>query len=384
MRIVLISCIPETLSFYRGLIDTLVEQKHEVRIICSKRPALDRLEHMGCQPCPIELSRRISPLKDLIALFQIVRCLRRWRPDLVHAHTPKGGLLGMLGAWLARVPIRIYTVHGLPLETATGWKRRLLWWSERLACRLAGEVLVVSNSLRQRLVEERIMSADKPQLLGDGSACGIDADTFRPRPELIDKADRLRAQWKIARHVVVFGFVGRLVPDKGIGTLTQAFFRLYEQDPNVRLLLVGELDRSRECLKPYLLEQIRTHPAVIQTGYVEDPAPYYAAMDVLVLPSRREGLNIAILEAAAMERPAITTRATGCVDAVVEGETGLLIDVDDVDQLVAAMEELAGDSDRRDRMGQAARRRVCDRFSMERLVAEHLRLYERVLGPARR
>ncbi len=384
MRLVLIASIPRTLFFYQGLIRRLIAQGHDVRVLSSGQPELQDLQEMGCSVLAVNIPRRISPFTDLITIVRMIRDLRQRRPDIVHAHTPKAGLVGMLASFLAGVPHRIYTLHGCPLETAMGLKRWLLWLSDRLACTLATHILVVSATLRERFQAEGLCPVEKMHMLGDGTACGIDVDHFRPTPETAALAQQIRREHHIPADAVVFGYVGRLVPDKGIKPLVDGFLDLYARAKHLRLLIVGDVDTSRERLDAVTLGHVDNHPAIIHVSHVKDPVPYYAAMDIVILPSRREGFSYVLLEAAAMERPTITTRATGCLDAVVEGRTGLLVDIDNTEQLRQAMARLSKDPAHRRAMGLAGRAQVCQLFSMDRLVTEHLRLYEDLyLGKSR-
>jgi glycosyltransferase involved in cell wall biosynthesis len=357
----------------------MVREGHDVYALSSGLPKLEKVREMGCRVYPVEMTRRISLWKDIWAVVRMTRYFRRLRPQIVHAHTPKAGLVGMLASTLAGVSHRVYTVHGLLLETATGLRWRLLWLADRLACRLATHVLVVSHSVKKRLLEEKICPEEKMQILGDGTACGIDVQRFCPNEQTMEQARGLRRQWGIPDEDVVFGFVGRMVPDKGIQPLVDCFVRLHKQRPDLWLLIVGHVDTSREQLMPETLQQIRDHPAIIHVGAVEDTVSYYAAMDALVHPSRREGFSYVILEAAAMTLPVITTRAIGCVDGVVEGKTGWLVGVDQEEELYEAMRRLAAHPDRGRGNGVAGRKRVCSLFTAERLIQEHLSFYEGLL-----
>ncbi|MBN1123646.1 MAG: glycosyltransferase family 4 protein [Sedimentisphaerales bacterium] len=376
MKIAFITAVPITMFFYRDLLRHFIDKGHDVHALSSNLPELYQIQELGCKVFPVEISRKISPWTDLMAVLRLIGYFRRYKPHVVHAHTPKGGLIGMVASFLASVPHRIYTIHGCPLETAKGLKRKLLWFSDWLACRLATHVLVVSDSLRQLFLTLRVCPAEKMQILGNGTACGIDVERFCPTRQVTEQSRDFRQQWRIPADGVVFGYIGRLAPDKGIETLITSFTSLYEQQDNIRLLIVGTLDLSRERLSPTLLRQIENHPGIICTGYVTNTVPYYEAIDIVILASRREGFGLVLLEAAAMKKPSIATRVTGCIDAVVEGETGLLIDIDDTEQLLYAMKVLLEDPALRERMGIAGRKRVCELFSMKRLITEHVNFYE--------
>ena len=272
----------------------------------------------------VRLTRQITPLRDLVALVRLWRHLRQQRPQIVHAHTPKAGLLGMIAARLARVPVRVYQLHGLPLMTANGWRRQLLRWSEWVSCRLAHQVLAVSPSLRDVALDEGLCPATKIQVLRHGTANGVDArGQFDPRRH-IRRRKQLRRQLAIPPEGIVLGFVGRLVPDKGLVELEQAWSRLRESYSDLHLMVVGP-EEPENRLPPTTQRRLREDPRVHLFGFREDPAPLYAAMDVVLLPSYREGFPTVPLEAAAMGLPVVATSVPGCVDAVVDQVTGQLV-----------------------------------------------------------
>ena len=260
-KICLLSSIPVTLwSFYRGLIRQLKESDFDICLVSSDKPELYLLrDELRCKIFATEISRQISPFRDLVSIYRLWRYFRRVKPALIHAHTPKGGLIGMISSWLARIPIRIYTIHGLPLETATGAKRRLLWLSEWFACKLATALLAVSPSLRQLVLSEKLCSGGKIKVLRRGSACGIDMNKFTPDESLAVAGRQIRTSYNIPKEAVVIGFVGRVVEDKGIKTLIEAFERLQQNIPQTYLLLVGEFETVRETLDHRTLHIIRNN-----------------------------------------------------------------------------------------------------------------------------
>jgi glycosyltransferase involved in cell wall biosynthesis len=311
---------------------------------------------------PVEMARRITPLRDLVALWRMWRVLRRVRPAVVDAHTPKGGLLGMLAAALARAPVRVYHMHGLPFVTATGLRRRLLRLAERVSCRLAHRVLAVSHSIRALAIAEGFCPPGKIAVLLGGTVNGVDAaGRFEPNP-----AARLGARGErgIPADAVVVGFVGRLARDKGIVELAEAWARLRD-DGRLHLLLVGPLDAD-DALPGHVVAALRADPRVHLEGAVADPTRLFAAMDVVALPTYREGFPQVALEAAAMALPVVATAVPGCVDAVTP-ETGTLIPPRDVPALAAALRRYVADPALRERHGAAARRRVLAEFRQDAL-----------------
>jgi glycosyltransferase involved in cell wall biosynthesis len=380
-KICMVSSVPVTLwSFYRGLPERLKDDGIGLEICSSAGAELDYFQRQfGVNVHQVNIRRKITPWRDILAILKLVKIFKRNRYDLVHAHTPKAGLLGMIAARLASVRCRVYTCHGLPSETESGLKRKLLVLAERISCALANQVLVVSQSLLNVLREYKICSTAKLTILGNGSACGVDLSRFTLTPELIEKAKAIRREHSISADDTVIGFIGRLVPDKGVHILSESFARLYESNPNVRLLVIGDFEPHRGRLSDKTIEILSNHPGIIQCEFTHQIELYYAAMDILVLPTRREGFPYTILEAAAMGLPVIATKVTGCVDAVVDGQTGLLVPPEDITALTVAMQKLLASPQLRRQMGQESRKRVEEKFTSQRLLNAHVKLYRKML-----
>jgi glycosyltransferase involved in cell wall biosynthesis len=283
----------------------------------------------------------------------------------------------MVAAAALRVPVRVHTLHGLRYESATGSLRRILWTAQRASCLAATRVVCVSPSLRERAVETGLLREGEGIVIGDGSANGVDAVRFSRTVEAARAGAALREQLGIAPDVPVVGYLGRLARDKGIGDLAAAWERCAGR--GWQLLVAGEIDPTdpppREAL-----ELFDRSPDVRRLGQLTDPRGFLAAIDVLSLPTWREGFPTVALEAAAMERPVVATRATGCVDAVVDGETGTLVPVSDPVELAAALERALLDPASRSRQGAAARKRVLDHYTTERMHRLTVELYQSLLG----
>lgn len=361
------------------------ERGLEVSVISSPGELLDQFaQKEGVPAYPVLMPRRITPLQDLLAVARIRQILRRIRPHIVHAHTPKGGLLGMLAAWTCRVPVRIYHIRGLPYLTATGAKRLLLRFSERVACTLAHQVLCVSHSIRQVVVEEGMCPAGKIKVLAWGSGQGVDAEG-RFCPERFDEQikQQLRQSLHIPQEAIVLGFVGRIVRDKGIVELVDAWRRLRGDYPHLHLLLVGDYE-EQDPVPNDIYELLNSDPQAHVTGWVDDTAPYYAIMDILVLPSYREGFPNAPLEAAAMELPVVATDIPGTRDAVENGKTGTLVPPCNAEALAQAIRSYLCAPELREVHGKAGRQRVLQYFRQEFLWQALYEEYEKSLVTAKR
>jgi glycosyltransferase involved in cell wall biosynthesis len=276
--------------------------------------------------------------------------------------------------------VRVYHQHGLPLMTATGLKRRLLRWTERIACRLAHQVICISPLLREVLIGEGLCPPGRITVLEHGSIDGVEADgKFDPAGVSPEWAERVRARYQIPPRASVIGFVGRVVRDKGLIELVQAWRGLREEWPSLHLLVAGPFE-SEDPIPADVDATLRSDPRIHLAGMVHDMPSVYRTLDLLVLPSYREGFNTALLEAAAMGLPVVATRIPGCVDAVQDGETGLLVPVRDAQALRAAIATYLGDPELRRRHGASGRRRVRRDFEPGRLRDALFQEYVRLLG----
>lgn len=348
--------VPTSTSLLRGQLEWMRERGWDVHLVSSDGPELAEVRAAGVTVHVIEMEREPSPLKDLKALAQWVRLLRGLRPEVLNLGTPKASLLGGLAGWLTRVPRRVNVVWGLRFEGFQGLKRRIFWAIERLTMATATHVLPISDSMLRVLRRERLVGGRRLQpLIGSGSSNGVDAEAIAAGAD--GRRAPMRAQLGIPAEAFVVGYVGRLVHDKGIHTLIDALRSLSGRD--IFCLVLGNEEQGG------LAAQLESASNVVWAGYVDQPWGHLAAMDVLVLPTRREGFPNVVLEAASAGIPTITTRATGAVDSVIDGVTGRLIDVDDARGLASAIEELMADPQRRASMGEAARARARKEFAPE-------------------
>jgi glycosyltransferase involved in cell wall biosynthesis len=365
---------PQSCLLLSGRVRGLRQAGFRVRLVCSPGAMLNRFAaEEGIETSAIPMRRGISPLLDGIALVRLWWLLVRLRPDLTEFSTPKAGLLGNLAALLACVPVRIYLLRGLKLETSSGLRRRVLLAAERLAAWSAHHVLCNSPSLESEAVALRLAPEAKFKRIGDGSSNGVDTQRFAPGQ------CNLRQQVGIASDAPVIGFVGRLTRDKGIPELMEAFESVLRVEPRARLLLIGWFDASEDALDLSLQRAIENHRGVVCAGFQQDTAPWYRAMDMMVLPTLREGFPNAVLEAAASGLPVITTLATGARDAVVPEVTGLLVPPGYPEAISEAILQLLRDKPRRRAMGAAARRWAVERFSEERVMHLTVALYRELM-----
>ena len=366
-RALVTTTIPVTLfSFHQELVRQL-QRDHMVHLVSSDGPELDKASAALQAPAHrIRMAREISVLGDVLALVRWLYLLLRVRPAVIVSATPKASLLAQMAAWLCRVPERIYFVGGLRLEGASGRSRLLLTAMEKLTFAACTVAVVNSPSLRQRALDLRLAPSSKIRATVPGSSHGVDSAYFTPR-----EADAtLAAELGLDPGRPVVGFVGRLTHDKGIDTLIAAARLLEQRETRVQWLVVGSQIEPDSTI--YAERLARVGSPVVLVGRTEDVRPYFALMDVHVLPSLREGFPNVVLEASAMGVPTVTTNATGAVDSVRPGVTGMIVPVGDDQALAAGVESLVIHDQQRIEMGRQARQWVAQEFAPAAVVASLL------------
>lgn len=326
----------------------------------------------------VPVGRGIALLRDAIAFWRMLFLVARLKPDIVEFSTPKAGLLGCVAAWMCRVPVRVYFLRGLRLETVTGLKKSLLLWSERIAAACAHVVVANSRSLKHQLKKHGVSGETKLMLLGEGSSNGVDVSRYSPGSSTV------REELGISADARVIGFVGRLTADKGVPELLEAFAAILRAAPESFLLLVGWFDAAEDALGRELRARIEGHPRIVCTGYVADAAPYYRAMDLMVLPSWREGFPNAVLEAAASGVPVVATTCTGSCDAVAPEVTGLLVEPGDARAVAETVLRILGDGGLRESMAQASRSWAVEHFDQRIVLGRTVAFYQELLDSAMR
>jgi glycosyltransferase involved in cell wall biosynthesis len=304
------------------------------------------------------MERHISPWKDLVALYRMIKVFRQERPMMVHSMTPKAGLLCMIAAWWTHVPVRVHTFTGLVFPTSKGLQRKLLMLTDSITCRCATHVIPEGEGVKRDLLDFGITK--KPlRVLGFGNVMGVDMNFYSRRLEVMERARQLRDD-----SCFTFLFVGRIVQAKGINELCKAFNQLSRENKSVRLLLVGPREDKLDPVSEDSLRMIESNPAITYVGEVlgEDLLSYYAAADCFVFPSYREGFPNTVLEAGAMGLPSIVTDINGSREIIVENENGYIIPPQDSDALLAAMCRMMSDGRRRTYMASHARNMIGCRF----------------------
>lgn len=311
----------------------------------------------GVRTYAVVMERHITPIKDLKSLYGLIKVFLKERPTMVHSITPKAGLLSMMAAWICRVPVRLHTFTGLVFPTSTGMKRKILILTDRITCACATHIIPEGEGVKADLVKYRI-TRKSLKVLGYGNIKGIDLNWFNNElPEVKEVASTIRKS-----SVFTFIFVGRLVGDKGINELIDAFKRLNKEYPATRLLLVGGKEQNLDPLKSETIAEIEQNGCIEAVGTQSDVRPWLAASDCFVFPSYREGFPNVVIEAGAMGLPSIVTDINGSREIIISGKNGLIIPSKDIDALFGAMSIMVTNPEKMRDMAIAARPLISSRY----------------------
>jgi glycosyltransferase involved in cell wall biosynthesis len=352
-------------------IKCLQGQGHEVVAICGEGRWVESLREQGITVEVVKMARELKPLRDVASFFALLRCFRKHRFDVVHTHTPKAGLLAPLAAKIAGVRMVVHTIHGLLFHDQMPlWKRLLFWFPERMTALFSDVLLSQSEEDVAVAVKSSLCAAGKVKYLGNG----IDVAKFSPLQSASSR-ELTRKELGIEDTDIVIGAVGRLVNEKGFGELFAAATELIPKHKTWKFVIVGpkEGGQRKDAMSVGQIEELRRTGSVFFLDWRDDVSRWYAAMDIFVLPSHREGVPRACMEASAMELPVIATNIRGCREVVKQNETGILVPLKDRKAFIGAIEMLAQDENRRIRFGKAGRQHILKYFDHE-FVLERLRI----------
>lgn len=362
---------PQSLCFCREVMMKMRMMGYEMVAVTSPGAELDKLrDEDGFHCVAVPMERHISIVNDLKSLWNMIWVLRKERPYMVHSMTPKAGLICMFAAWITRVPRRVHTFTGLMWPTATGLKRRILMSTDRLTCACATHVIPegqgVLNDLKKGGITKKPM-----KILGYGNVMGVDMERFNPARFVVQKED----------GVFTFLFVGRIVGDKGINELVEAFTRLYNKYKNVRLVLVGTYEHELDPVSDTTRKEIDTNDAINACGtkYGDDLLQMYVDADCFVMPSYREGFPNTVLEAGAMNLPSIVTDINGSREIIANEKNGLIVPSKNTTALYEAMERILTDDVLRMHMARMARPMINSRFEKEFVQSCQIKFYEEIM-----
>ncbi|EEC95395.1 glycosyltransferase, group 1 family protein [Parabacteroides johnsonii DSM 18315] len=333
----------------------------------------------GIQVHELPMKREISLFKDLKSLLAFLSYFHMMKPDAVHGNTPKGALLAMLAAKLTGIRTRIYMCHGLRYQGCSGIMRRILESMEKLTCACATQVLCVSDGVKKTLAKDGICPARKSRVIGYGSCNGINKDFFDASAYSQEEKEGLRNQYGISKDDFLFIFMGRIVKDKGVNEMIEAFTRYRKENPRVRLLILGAFENEQNPVDARVQDVIRgNQDGVVYGGRQSDVRPFLAASQCLLLPSYREGFGMVLMEAGAMGVPVISSDIIGCNNVVTE-DNGLLVEPRNADDLYRKMKRMVEDTALYQHFAASTRPSIVNRFDQQRLWNEFLAYYQRII-----
>lgn len=327
----------------------------------------------------LNMSREITPLKDFISLIKMIVLLLKERPDIVHTHTPKAGIIGMLASWICRVPNRLHTVAGLPVMEAIGNKKKLLLFVEKLTYFCATKVYPNSKGLEEYILENNLTKKEKLKVIGYGSSNGINTEYFYKNDEIIKQSSKIKEKYNL-KDRFVFSFVGRIVKDKGINELVYSFDKLNKEFENISLLLVGNYEDTLDPISQKSKEIIKENQNIIEAGYQSDIRPFLVSSDCFVLPTYREGFPNVVLQASSMELPCIVTNINGCNEIIENNKNGLIVEPKSQDELYLAMRRLLDDKDLAKILAQNSRNNIVEKYDRKQFFKYLLKEYEEVIN----
>jgi len=364
-------------AFFKGQFDFLRNHGWDYTVVTSE-PSREGLGLPDdCEYVSIPVTRRFTPIIDLIAIYRLYRLFHKGAYDLVQYTTLKGSILGSIAAFFAKIPVRLYLMRGAYYMGQSGLKRKLFKMLDTLICRLSTHIEFDGFQIRKFAINEGLCRMQKTSVIGEGSDNGVDTILFN-KDRHLEEGRSIRSRYGIGEKAVVIGSVMRIVTDKGINELVDAFTGIYLKDNNVFLLLVGR-EEEKNAPRKDIIEKIRSHSQIISVGQQDNVAPYYAAMDIFSLPTYREGFSAVNLEAAAMQLPVVTTDIIGARDSIVDGVTGMVVSARDSGQLKTAILRLVNNSDLRKNMGISGRKWVEEKFEQQKFWRELLKEREELI-----
>ena len=324
--IIRITTVPSSLKVLLRNQLKFMNKNFEVIGVSSPEKELEEVAiQEGIKTLPVAMTRAITPFRDLASIVRLYKICKKHNPVIIHSHTPKAGLIGMVAGRMAGVPVRLHTVAGLPLMEATGFKRWLLETVEKFIYHFAHQVYPNSNKLADFILKNKFCSPGKIKVLGNGSSNGIDIDHFNLNPSIAEKSSSLREKLGFSADEFVFVYIGRMVRDKGITELIDAFTLLKQEYPKAKLLLVGPFEPHLDPIPASTATAIKANPSIVHVDFQQDIRPYLGLSQALVFPSYREGFPNVPMQAGCMGLPSIVTDINGCNEIVENGVNGIIV-----------------------------------------------------------
>jgi glycosyltransferase involved in cell wall biosynthesis len=340
-KIIIISTVPISLAFLIKGLPKYLSRFYDVKLVSSSSPLNHEIsEYEGIKIKAIEMTRQITPIQDLKALYKLYKYISYENPNIVYTFTPKAGLLGMAASFLTRVPVRIHNVVGLPMMEANGVKLIVLKFIEKLTYFLSTKVFCNSFGL-QKYINNNLTSLPIT-VVGQGSINGVDTEYFKNKHNKEEELE-VKNTYNISKDDFVITFIGRLVKDKGINELVESFIILLKKYPNLKLLLVGVYEDNLYKIDKETEQLINESNAIITAGFQQDTRKFLSITDLFTLPSYREGLSNSLIEAGSFGVPLLATDIIGNNEVIENNVTGLLVKMKDVSSLTNGIEKFISD-----------------------------------------
>jgi glycosyltransferase involved in cell wall biosynthesis len=378
-KLVRITTVPLSLDLLLSGQLNYMKSFYEVTAVSSDGDYLKKIgSKENVKTFTIEMSRKITPMHDLVAVVKLFIFLKKERPLIVHSHTPKAGVLSMIASKCAGVPIRLHTVGGLPLMETKGFKRNILESVEKLTYSCATMVYPNSKGLYDFIVANKFTHQGKLKIISNGSTNGINTNHFAPEQVSKSLQEILKIKLEIQKEDFVFVYVGRLVGDKGINEVVQAFKKIIKKNLSVKLLLVGMYEKDLDPLDELTHEEINSNKNILFAGFQKDIRPYLAISNALVFPSYREGFPNVVLQAGAMGLPSIVSDINGCNEIIIDGKNGIIIPVKNSQAIEKAVLRMIYEKDFFISLKSNARHMITSRFDQNLIWESILEEYEQV------
>jgi glycosyltransferase involved in cell wall biosynthesis len=368
-------------DFLLPLVDKLEAEGYDVTSSAARDKYSKNLIKKGYQIANVPIERKMFSLQNIKAFFKLIKLMRKEEFDAVHVHNPIASVLGRTAAKIASVPMVIYTAHGFYFhDKMPDYKYYFYLTIEKIMGKYFTDyIFTQSEEDKASAVEENIIAADKVKTIGNG----VDTSIFNPQQVSDSKLKKMRAEFKTAEDEQIICFIGRLVREKGILELMEAFEKIIEENDQVKLMIVGDAasDRDQETKKilKELLEKEKFRDKIIMTGYRKDIPALIALSDLFVLPSHREGMPRSIIEAMMMAKPVVATNIRGCREEVVDSRTGYLVPVEAPAELAAKISKILSDAELKESMGQAGRKRALELYDEDKVIERQLEVLDRLL-----
>lgn len=384
-KLIRITTIPESLTgLLKGQLRFMSSQFEVIGISSSGEKLENVAKTENVRTIPLEMTRTISLIKDIKAVIKLYFILRKEKPLIVHSHTPKAGIVAMLASKLASVPIRLHTVAGMPLLVAKGKKRKVLDFVEKLTYSCASKVYPNSHGLYNIILQNKYTTVDKLKVIANGSSNGIDTSFFNPNTISETQKEKIKNELNISITDFVYVFVGRIVKDKGINELITAFKKLNSKFNNTKLILVGSFEKELDPILPEIEKEIYVNNSILTVGYQKDVRPYFAVSNVLTFPSYREGFPNVVMQSCAMSLNSIVTDINGCNEIITNNENGLIIPVQNADELYNKMEYLYQNPEENNRMAMNSRKNICSNYERVYVWQEIVKEYKAMIDHKKR